>query len=114
MAVTMRWEPQRILSQVEGAIADGLSDAGHVLLGHSNSLVPIEEGVLQATGVAEVNDKTLRVGYNTPYAYRQHEDLTYNHAPGRTAKYLEKPLRDHGPELAQIVGRAIVGELNNS
>ena len=29
------------------------------------------------------------------YAHRQHEDLSYHHARGGSAKYLEKPLMDH-------------------
>jgi hypothetical protein len=29
------------------------------------------------------------------YAHRQHEDLSYHHARGGQAKYLEKPLFDH-------------------
>jgi hypothetical protein len=29
------------------------------------------------------------------YAHRQHEDLSYHHARGGSAKYLERPLTDH-------------------
>jgi hypothetical protein len=41
--------------------------------------------------------------YDTPYAVRQHEDLTYRHAPGRTAKYLERPLNASRTQVLAII-----------
>lgn len=81
--------------------------AEHVLQ-ESRRIVPIEEGVLQASGVASVDgDRRAAVSYDTPYAARQHEELTWRHAPGRQAKYLEQPL----VQERTVVGRVIEREL---
>ena len=47
------------------------------------------------------------VGYNTPYALLQHENLEYNHAPGRSAKYLEKSANGAGRAIEQIFKREL-------
>ena len=44
------------------------------------------------------------ISYDTPYAVRQHEDMSYRHDPGRTAKYLEGPLMAEAQTVAKIVG----------
>lgn len=64
------------------------------LLGASRQLVPHEEGTLERSGrvTVLVPGKLGAVVYDTPYAVRQHEELDYQHDPGRTAKYLETPM----------------------
>jgi hypothetical protein len=39
------------------------------------------------------------IGYHTRYALRQHEELTWKHAEGRKAKYLEDPARQQAPKI---------------
>ncbi len=107
MALTFRWDGDDISSSARDAVEDGLFQAAEVLLSHSNALVPLDEGPLMNSGTVEVRDGTARVGYNTPYAYRQHEDLAAHHPNGRQAKYLEKPLNQFGSELEAIVGAAL-------
>ncbi|WP_416565055.1 minor capsid protein [Nocardia testacea] len=107
MAVSAQWNTAGIAADVRAGADEGLFEAAEVLLAQANDLVPIEEGVLQNSGTAEIADGTARVGYNTPYARVQHEDLTLNHPNGREAKFLEKPLNRFGPELEQIVAAAI-------
>ncbi len=36
-------------------------------------------------------EKAVYISFNTPYAWRQHEELGYNHPRGGKAKYLETP-----------------------
>ncbi|RJO69772.1 hypothetical protein D5S18_28130 [Nocardia panacis] len=111
MAFSMRWEGRAVSAVARVGLEEGLFQAAEVLLAQSNALVPIEEGTLQNSGTAEVRDGKGRVGYNTPYALRQHEDLTLRHPNGRTAKYLEKPLNQFGPQLEAIAGAAITRRL---
>ncbi|MCK9579362.1 MAG: hypothetical protein M0Q92_02790 [Methanoregula sp.] len=71
-------------------------------------------GWLKSTGtvekVPEING--YRVGYNTPYAHRQHEDLTYRHTrPGAKAKYLEDPAMRIAPTIAADIAEALKGFL---
>lgn len=90
-----------------------LKDIAEYVLGESIQQVPHEEGDLQSSGKVSVDEGSSRVAvsYDTPYAVRQHEDMTYRHDPGRKAKYLEDPLNSaaHGPAQA-IIARHLKGK----
>lgn len=43
------------------------------------------------------------VSYNTHYAVYQHEDLNYQHKPGRMAKYLERPMHEKQAQMLTII-----------
>ena len=81
--------------------------AEHVL-GESTKVVPIEEGTLSRSGRTDTERDgatvVAAVSYGTPDAVRQHEDMSYRHDPGRTAKYLEGPLMAEAQTVAKIVG----------
>jgi hypothetical protein len=66
-------------------------------LSKSKKLAPLDEGDLRASGnTIPSNPQSLEalVGFDTPYALRMHEDLTYNpQEPGTGPKYLENPAR---------------------
>ena len=71
-------------------------------------------GFLKSTGTVEDGDdgESFRIGYNTPYAHRQHEDLTYRHTrPGAKAKYLEDPAMRIAPTIAADIADALKGFL---
>jgi hypothetical protein len=70
-----------------------------------NEVVPLDEAELQRSGTASVDlpSLTAMVSYDTPYAARQHEELTWRHAPGRTAKYLENSLNSARPEVTALI-----------
>lgn len=91
------------------------------LLSKSMRIAPIDEGTMIGSASARVNQVEIargsksgtptttggkpdtkpgqviigEVSYNTPYALRQHEDLTFRHLPGKQAKYLEQPLKEN-------------------
>jgi hypothetical protein len=75
------------------------------VLTQSRKVVPIEEATLERSGTATVDESSLTaaVAYDTPYAVRQHEELNYRHDPGRTAKYLERPLTEEAATVAAII-----------
>lgn len=101
---------QATRAQVEG----GLQLAAEHVLARATELVPIEEGTLQRSGTVSIDamGTTAAVSYDTPYAARQHEELTWHHKDGRQAKFLEAPMNDPGVQqgcrqiLAQVIGRA--------
>lgn len=97
----------KILAAAEKAVTLGCE---HVL-GESSKVVPIEEGTLSRSGkvTAETQGDTAvaAVSYNTPYAARQHEDMSYRHDPGRRAKYLEDPLHAEAPTVAKIMAETV-------
>lgn len=100
------------IRSMKGA-ARGLSLAAEHVLGEARKLVPIEEGTLERSGAASVDEKNLRaaVSFDTPYAVRQHEDMTLHHDNGRSAKYLERAFNAEKNAVKQIIADAIKGEL---
>lgn len=87
-----------------------LGKAAEHVLAESNKMVPLEEGTLQRSGVADTDtDKrlTASVSYNTPYAARQHEELSYQHDAGRRAKFLELALVNSQQEVLKIIADEI-------
>lgn len=88
----------------EGA-ARGLYLAAEHVLQLSNDVVPLDEAALMRSGTASVDEASLTgmASYDTPYAVRQHEELTWRHAPGRTAKYLENSLNAARTDVAAII-----------
>ncbi len=92
----------------EGAIK-GLKLAAEHVLTETNKVVPLEEDTLMRSGTPSVDSTsmTAAVSYDTPYAVRQHEELTYRHAPGRKAKYLEETMAEQDENWRAIVAAAI-------
>lgn len=94
-----------VARELRAAAERGLVLAAEHVLTQAQALVPLDEGYLQSTGTASVDEGTLTaaVSYDGPYAVRQHEELDWRHAPGRQAKYLEQPLNASRAEVAAII-----------
>lgn len=92
----------------EGA-ARGLRLAAEHVLEQARARVPIEEGTLERSGVASVDEQALTaaVSFDQPYAVRQHEDMSLRHDNGRTAKYLERPLAEEAGTVAEIIAAQV-------
>ena len=110
------WDVGAIEARVKLATEDmrraavkGLEDAAEHVLGVSNQRVPIEEATLERSGRASVDASTLQaaVSYDTPYAVVQHEDMTLQHDPGRSAKFLETALNQEAGAVQQIIADRI-------
>ncbi|GAA4684524.1 minor capsid protein [Streptomyces youssoufiensis] len=85
--------------------ARGVQLGAEHVLAESRKIVPLDEGTLERSGRVTADEATLTaaVSYDTVYAVRQHEELTWQHAPGRSAKYLERPLNAERAEVARII-----------
>lgn len=83
----------------------GLFLAGEHVLGVSNSQVPHEDGDLERSGTSTVDEGKKRVGvsYDTKYAVRQHEDMSYRHDAGRNAKFLENAFNSEADQIRKIL-----------
>ncbi|MFE6408150.1 hypothetical protein ACFVOR_14590 [Streptomyces sp. NPDC057837] len=103
--VRLRFNGAPAARELRAAAARGLYLGAEHVLGKSNEVVPLDEAELQRSGTASVDPPSLTsmVSYDTPYAARQHEELTWRHAPGRTAKYLENSLNAARPEVAALI-----------
>lgn len=104
--------PEALVKMRAGAVV-GLGMAAEMLLEISNRTVPIEEATLLRSGTTQVDAMNLEaaVGYDTPYAARQHEELSYRHDPGRRAKWLELTLQEQSETLIGVIGAGISGSL---
>jgi hypothetical protein len=116
MPIEFEYTPPAVNAAVKlEAVKDAAAHAGaEVLLEVSRPGVPVDTGVLQASGevlpagpgsaVVRYSAKS-RDGFN--YAIKQHEDMTLNHPHGGHAKYLEAPIHADGaavlPAIAEVV-----------
>ena len=105
----VEWHGDEVERHLEAAAVDGLTDATEYLLQISRAVVPLEEATLERSGVASVEASELAgaVSYDTVYACRQHEELTWRHAPGRQAKYLEGPADAEADTLQALIAARI-------
>lgn len=119
----------------KGAVK-GIQEACLDLLRRSVQQAPVDEGDLRGSASARVNDQEVakgktdgtvqatggvpslqakqvegRVGFNTPYALRQHEDVTANHPRGGNAKYLENPYTEGKQRYRDHIRKAIAEEV---
>lgn len=106
---SMEWNGPQVEALIDRALVDGLGLAAEHLLGASRLQVPIEEATLERSGVASVDDGefTAAVSYDTVYAARQHEELTWRHDEGRKAKYLEDPLHEEAEPIQDLIAATI-------
>lgn len=105
----LTWNGAAALRGTRAGAARGLRLAAEHVLERSRARVPIEEGTLERSGVASVDEDALTAGvsYDTPYARRVHEDLNARHDAGRTAKYLEGPLTEEQGTVAEIIAAQV-------
>lgn len=105
----LNWNGDQRLQQAHDGLVAGLKKAAEHVLQVSRTRVPLEEGTLERSGVASVDGemRTAAVSYDTVYAVRQHEELAWRHAEGRTAKYLEEPLVEEARTVQEIIAAEI-------
>ena len=102
----LEWNGRRIWTSRGKARAErGLQLALEHILAESNKLIPLEEGTLMRSGTTSIDPATLTgtVSYDSPYAVRQHEEMSWRHAPGRQAKYLETAVYASREQCARIM-----------
>ena len=112
-------------ARANAGMAKGLYRSALKIMNDSQEIVPVggpptspedkTPGALKASGtvdlpVTEGNVTTVHLGYGgaaSAYALRQHNDLTYQHKPGQTAKYLERPLLADEPNILGRIADAV-------
>lgn len=101
---------------VEKAAMKGLRKLGEVILKEAQDLCPVDYGKLRESGTVRASrkNKTVEISFNTPYALKQHEEMSYNHPNGGQAKYLEQPFNARVKEAQwyaeQEIGKATYKE----
>ena len=97
-------------------IAVGLKSAGLFLQRESQLIVPIDTGNLRSSAFTRAQGAGLqtevKVGYTADYAVKVHEDLRARHAPGKSAKFLERPLREKRKQILDVIDRTARKAIN--
>lgn len=96
---------------VVDATKEALYAEAHVVLAESKRQVPFRHGALSGSGMVHQpysvgNKAAVEISYGgaaVDYAFVQHENLKFRHAPGRKAKYLEDPVVDARDRLGQRI-----------
>lgn len=110
--------PQNVKVKLNGKQVKAKSRAGGIKGLHkgveylkevSSNLAPHEEGILQDSAVASVEEAELKgaVSFDTPYSVIQHERLDYKHDEDRQAKYLEEPMLTKKDTILDLVATEI-------
>lgn len=82
-----------------------LYGGAEVILSEAIDETPIDTGTLRRSGTVTdaPNESAVYVSFSTPYAIKQHEDLTLNHPRGGKAKYLEDPFKRNVDKVKKLV-----------
>ncbi len=105
--ITFKDTRNGFLAKLDSKGLQAVQDAADVLLEEANRTVPLDKSPLQNSGdtVAEVTATGWQsaVFYNTPYAVKQHEDVTLRHKPGRRARWLELTAQERQADIEQKI-----------
>ena len=97
-------------STTEEGIHNGIIAAGLYVQRMSQKIVPVDFGNLKNSSFTRHVGKgawtRMYVGYTADYALYVHENLEARHKKGQTAKFLERPLREHRKRIFGIITRA--------
>lgn len=109
----LNWQGSTLLrgARFRRVAEQGLTRALEHTLGVSNAHVPLREGTLERSGKVVIEGLSGAIYYDTVYARRQHEELTWKHLPGRTAKYLENAMNSEAETMAALTAVTFRGWL---
>jgi hypothetical protein len=106
---TFNWRGAEVINSTKRAAANGLEDGAEFILGESNADVPHQEGTLEGSGDTSIDRESLEatIFYDTPYAVRQHEDMSLQHPGSRHAQYLELALATNHDAVLNYIAAQI-------
>ncbi|WP_237773577.1 minor capsid protein [Streptomyces luteocolor] len=100
----MNWQGSRLWTSRGRRLASkGLQRALEHAFGEANKLVPLDEGTLERSGRVDVDSLHGAISYDSVYAVRQHEELTWKHLPDRQATYLEQPMNSEREVMLRLM-----------
>jgi hypothetical protein len=99
----MEWYGDQMFDAAAEAAQDALVECGADLQSKSVQEAPVDTGDLRANCEAKEEALKITVGYDLPYAMKQHEELGYNHPKGGKAKYLEDPFNENAERYVEHI-----------
>ena len=101
--MSLQWYGDQMFDAIVEAVQDGLVDCGVDLQSKSVQEAPVDTGDLRANCAVAEEPLNVTVGYDLPYAMKQHEELDYNHPRGGKAKYLEDPFNENAERYVEHI-----------
>jgi len=104
LTIDLKAHKEKSALKLTGALMKG----GLFLQRKSQNLVPIDTNVLRASAETQIVkadglDIEVTMGYGTDYGIYVHENLEMRHKPGKSAKFVEIPLRLRREELKAVI-----------
>lgn len=111
----LEWDGAKVQVTISAAVFEGMVLAGEHLLQVSSERAPLEEGDLARSGTCTSDESTgkVAVAFDRVYARRQHEELTWRHDAGKTAKYLENPMHEERQTMEAIIAHVAGNAIGN-
>jgi hypothetical protein len=117
MSRILNWRGGILANEAKSAVEEALYQSGEIILTQAKDLVPKATGSLEGSGVVERQRDGVIVGFNTPYALEQHENIGLRHpdptnplsVSGRQAKYLQVPVDQNRGNIQALVLQAVKG-----
>lgn len=109
----IKWNGSSVEEAILNAALEGAYLGAEAILTESMDEVPLESGTLERSGaITEVpSECAVYIHYDTPYARKQHEDLTLRHVEGRKAKYLEDPFKRNIAKVTLLINKKVSSKL---
>lgn len=104
----------QVRREFENHASQGLNIFATEVLSEAVDRVPLDTGDLSRSGAVHQRQGALEawVVFDSPYAIRQHEDLTLEHKNGREAKYLENAAKELRPTMETMIGNYVKGKMS--
>ena len=109
-----KWRGEEAERLIRETAFRAILDGAEVILTEAIDEAPFKSGTLRRSGtVTEApQDNAVYISFNTPYAVKQHEDLTLKHPRGGKAKYLEDPFKRNAKKVERLVALRVKAALN--
>lgn len=110
----LKWRGEEAERIIRKAAFEAIRDGAEAILTEAIDETPIDTGTLRRSGtVTEApREAAVYVSFNTPYARRQHEDLTLKHPRGGKAKYLEDPFKRNAEKVKRLAAQRVKAALD--
>ncbi|MCP3799745.1 hypothetical protein NLX83_10795 [Allokutzneria sp. A3M-2-11 16] len=102
--VRVEWNGKQVGDAAHAGAVRGLALGAEHVRAVSVDRAPLDTAALRnsATASHDADSLTAAVSYDTPYAARQHEELTWHHREGGP-KYLESALASEREVVARLI-----------
>ncbi len=111
----LRWRGREAEKLIKETAMQAMHDGAEHILTESIDETPIDTGTLRRSGAVTdaLQEDSVYISYNTPYAVKQHEDLSLRHTDGKP-KYLENPFNRNKQKVVRLANDRVRRALHNA